>query len=174
MPLVCLFWTNIQSRITHYIYLSCLLSLLQSGQFLTVCLFFFLPCTLDPLQLKHRVNHWTTREVPILIFLKILASYCANLPFILDLSDASSWVIQLMHFFQVYYGTDFVSSLNHIERYLGRRSLVGSSPWGRLESDTTERLHFHFSLSCIGRRKCIGEGCPLQCSCLENPRDRGA
>ena len=136
--------------------------------------FFFLPCTLDPLQLKHRVNHWTTREVPILIFLKILASYCANLPFILDLSDASSWVIQLMHFFQVYYGTDFVSSLNHIERYLGRRSLVGSSPWGRLESDTTERLHFHFSLSCIGRRKCIGEGCPLQCSCLENPRDRGA
>ena len=55
-----------------------------------------------------------------------------------------------------------------------RRSLVGCSPWGRLESDTTERLHFHFSLSCIGRRKCIGEGCPLQCSCLENPRDRGA
>ena len=32
----------------------------------------------------------------------------------------------------------------------GRRSLVGCSPWGRLESDTTERLHFHFSLSCIG------------------------
>ena len=52
----------------------------------------------------------------------------------------------------------------------GRRSLVGCSPWGREESDTTERLHFHFSLSCIG------EGCgnPLQCSCLENPRDGGA
>ena len=32
----------------------------------------------------------------------------------------------------------------------GRRSLVGCSPWGREESDTTERLHFHFSLSCIG------------------------
>ena len=32
----------------------------------------------------------------------------------------------------------------------GRRSLVGCSPWGRWESDTTERLHFHFSLSCIG------------------------
>ena len=50
------------------------------------------------------------------------------------------------------------------------RSLVGYSPWGRRESDTTEWLHFHFSLSCIGE----GNGNPLQCSCLENPRDRGA
>ena len=50
----------------------------------------------------------------------------------------------------------------------GWRSLVGCSPWGRKESDTTERLHFHFSLSCIGG----GNGNPLQCSCLENPRDR--
>ena len=52
----------------------------------------------------------------------------------------------------------------------GRRSLVGCSPWGRSESDTTERLHFHFSPSCTGE----GNGNPLQCSCLENPRDRGA
>ena len=52
----------------------------------------------------------------------------------------------------------------------GRRSLVGCSPWGRWGSDTTERLHFHFSLSRIGE----GNGNPLQCSCLENPRDRGA
>ena len=52
----------------------------------------------------------------------------------------------------------------------GRRSLVGCSPWGRWESDMTERLHFHFSLSCIGE----GNGSPLQCSCLENPRDGGA
>ena len=49
----------------------------------------------------------------------------------------------------------------------GQRSLVGCSPWGREESDTTERLHFHFPLSCIGE----GNGNPLQCSCLENPRD---
>jgi len=49
----------------------------------------------------------------------------------------------------------------------GRRSLVGCSPWGCEESDTTERLHFHFSLSCIGG----GNGNPLQCSYLENPRD---
>ena len=43
-------------------------------------------------------------------------------------------------------------------------------PWGREESDKTQQLHFHFSLSCIGG----GNGNPLQCSCLENPRDRGA
>ena len=52
----------------------------------------------------------------------------------------------------------------------GWRSLVGCSPWGRYESDTTERLHFHFSLSHNGE----GNGNPLQCSCLENPRDGGA
>ena len=52
----------------------------------------------------------------------------------------------------------------------GRRSLVSCSPWGLEESDTTERLHFHFSLSCIGE----GNGNPLQCSCLETPRNEGA
>ena len=56
--------------------------------------------------------------------------------------------------------------------------LAWKIPWaeepGRLQSmgslrvgHTTERLHFHFSLSCIGE----GNGNPLQCSCLENPRD---
>ena len=52
----------------------------------------------------------------------------------------------------------------------GWRSLEGCSPWGRWGLDTTEQLHFHFSLSCIGERN----GNPLQCSCLENPRDGGA
>ena len=52
----------------------------------------------------------------------------------------------------------------------GWRSLIGCSPWGREEWDMTEQLHFHFSLLCIGE----GTGNPLQCSCLENPRDRGA
>ena len=46
-------------------------------------------------------------------------------------------------------------------KFNGQRSLVGCSPWGRKESDTTEQLHFHFSLSCIGE----GNGNPLQCSC---------
>ena len=58
-------------------------------------------------------------------------------------------------------------------------TLAWKIPWteesGRLQSmgslrDTIERLHFHFSLSCIGG----GNGNPLQCSCLENPRDGGA
>ena len=52
----------------------------------------------------------------------------------------------------------------------GWRSLVGCSPWGREQLDTTEQLHFHFSLSSIGE----GNGNPLQHSCLENPRDGGA
>ena len=52
----------------------------------------------------------------------------------------------------------------------GWRSLVGYNPWGFEELDTTEWLHFHFSLSCIEE----GNGNPLQCSCLENPRGGGA
>ena len=52
----------------------------------------------------------------------------------------------------------------------GQRSLVGCIPSCLEESDTTERLHFHFSLSCIGE----GNGSPPQRSCLENPRDGGA
>ena len=50
----------------------------------------------------------------------------------------------------------------------GQRSLAGCSPWGREEADTTEQLHF--PPSCIGE----GNGNPLQCSCLENPREGGA
>ena len=56
------------------------------------------------------------------------------------------------------------------EKSHGQRSLVGFNPWGREESDMTEWLHFYFSLSCIGE----GNGNPLQCSCLENPRDSKA
>ena len=52
----------------------------------------------------------------------------------------------------------------------GQRSLEGCSPWDHQESDMNERLHFHFSLSCIGE----GNGNPLQYSCLENPMDGGA
>ena len=55
-------------------------------------------------------------------------------------------------------------------KFHGQRSLVGCSPWGHEQSDTVEWPHFHFSLSCIGE----GNGNPLQCFCLENPRDSGA
>ena len=51
----------------------------------------------------------------------------------------------------------------------GQGGLAFCGSWGHKESDMTERHHFHFSLSCIGE----GNGNPLQCSCLENPRDRG-
>ena len=57
-----------------------------------------------------------------------------------------------------------------LEKSHGWRSLVGYSPWGRTESHTTKRLHFHFSLSCTRE----GNVNPLQCTCLENPRDGGA
>ena len=62
------------------------------------------------------------------------------------------------------------------------RTLAWKIPWmeepgglqsmgsGRIESDTTERLHVDFALSCTGE----GNGNPLQCSCLENPGDGGA
>ena len=63
----------------------------------------------------------------------------------------------------------FLKSLRITVDPHGQRSLVGCSPWGREESDMTERLHFHFSLSCIGE----GNGNPLHCCCLENLRDRG-
>ena len=52
----------------------------------------------------------------------------------------------------------------------GWGSLVGCCLWGLAESDTTERLQFHFSLACIGE----GNGNPLQCSCLDNPKDGGS
>ena len=51
--------------------------------------------------------------------------------------------------------------------------LVGCSPWGREESDTTERLPFHFSFSLFISFIGEGNGNPLQCSCMENPRDWG-
>ena len=52
----------------------------------------------------------------------------------------------------------------------GQRSLVGYSPWGRKELDTTERLHFLSFYSSFWE----GNGNSLQCSCLDNPMDRGA
>ena len=69
----------------------------------------------------------------------------------------------------------FLSFINRLlvlfpGKFQGWRSLVGCSPWDHWESDMTEWLHFHFSLECIGE----GNGNPLQCSCLENPRGGGA
>ena len=60
------------------------------------------------------------------------------------------------------YSSTFAWKIPWMTEEPGRLQSMGS-----LESDTTERLHFHFSLSCIGE----GNGNPLQGSCLENPRD---
>ena len=61
-------------------------------------------------------------------------------------------------------------SLSELQELVdGQRGLACCNSWGGKELDMTEQLHFHFSLSCIGERN----GNPLQCSCLENPRDRG-
>ena len=76
--------------------------------------------------------------------------------------DADYWIMWRRH----WHPTPVLLS----EKSHGWRSLVGCSPWGHWGSDTTERLHFHFSLSCIGE----GNGNPLQGSCLENSRDGGA
>ena len=57
-----------------------------------------------------------------------------------------------------------------LENPMDGGALEGCSPWGLEESDMTEQLHFHFSLSCIGE----GNGNLLHRPCLENPRDGGA
>ena len=73
--------------------------------------------------------------------------------------------VQYEPYFQLY-----KFSLRFLIEIIGWRSPVGCSPWGCWGSDTTEWLHFHFSLSFIGG----GNGTLLQYSCLENPRDGGA
>ena len=82
------------------------------------------------------------------------------------------WIISVIYNYHIFFSTTFsfwgtptpvlLPGKSH-----GWRSLVGCSPRGRWESDTTEWLPFHFSLSCIGE----GNGNPLQCFCLENPQD---
>ena len=102
-------------------------------------------------------NYHTNRHIIIsCVFLTIWFQYFYFFPWIIHFLSANGQRRQ-WHPTPV-----FLPGKSH-----GLRSLVGCSPWGRKELDTIERLDFHFSLSCIGE----GNGNPLQCSCLENPRD---
>ena len=121
-------------------------------------------------------------------FYFILVLWSSILKFMIEVRDISPLGIVLQIFSQFVLFFDFSFEIFCLDLLLfrrrpwhptpillpgkshGRRSLVGCSPWGHEESDTAEPLHFHFSLSCIGE----GNGNPLQCSCLENPRDGGA
>ena len=102
----------------------------------------------------------------------LLLVYFSSTPFLLFKDCYPGFSFQHRSFYRSLSGEGDGTPLQLLlpGRSHGRRSLVGCSPWGHEESDTTERLHFHFSLSCIGE----GNGNPLQRSCLENPRDRGA
>ena len=124
-----------------------------------------------PLHWKRRLNHWTIREVPKIHLLN------PHVP--CDIALAGGTMPKHVESFNL----EFVGLSNKYQRRRwhptpvlssgkshGRRSLVGCSSWGHEESEVTARLPFHFSLSCIGE----GNGNPLQCSCLENPRDGGA
>ena len=121
--------------------------------------------------------HYTTREVQR--WLLCSPSTSISHPHV---KHAANWMVitvytryQVSH--RLYLG---FSRFRTLEKAMAPHSstLAWKIPWtekpgglqsmGSLESDTTERLHFHFSLSCIGE----GNGNPLQCSCLENPRDR--
>ena len=109
--------------------------------------------------------------MPLGSFSQCIISESTQYPFIPScvMVTFSSWLRWFLSSFPL---QSYDNYLVLVKKYFshGRRSLVGCSLWGREESDTTEWLHFHFSLSWIGE----GNGNPLQCSCLENPRDRGA
>ena len=101
------------------------------------------------------LSHWTTREA-----LKICISRQADPLHHVSVRDPNN-SLEVRHISpciksQTSYQCEFSSSLIH--------------SMGQEESDMTERLPFHFSLSCTGE----GNGSPLQCSFLENPRDGGA
>ena len=110
-----------------------------------------------------RQEHWSGVPLPFYINISIqrlTESKCSV--------NVKNWYIESSQFFwrRQWHPTPVLL----LGKSHAQGSLVGCSPWGREESDTTERLHFHFSLSCTGE----GNGNPLQGSCLENPRDGGA
>ena len=104
-------------------------------------------------------------QAPYLIQAHKSCVLCSQLPYVFWLDPLSPLTFKVIYWWvwrQWHPTPVLLPGKSH-----GWRSLVGYSPWGRQESVMTERLHFHFSLSRNGE----GNGNPLQCSCLENPRD---
>ena len=118
----------------------------------------------------HRYTHqWNVCSyiLPIFQLDYLLLLSFENSFYILDSRSLSDgWLVNIFSWRRQWHPTPvLLPGKSH-----GRRSLESCSPWCHWGSDTTERLHFDFSFLCIGE----GNGNPLQCSCLENPRDRGA
>ena len=121
--------------------------------------------TLYPYVGRHSLNLWTTAEVPGRVLM------C---------NEKNSWLIKLLWETNDKCVHTYVQCIywHPTPVLLPRKShgRMGGCPWGAAiywvsQSGTwLKRLHFHFSLSCIGE----GNGNPLQCACLENPRDGGA
>ena len=105
---------------------------------------------------RRRGLHEETAQSTLTVIFKLVIGGLTNILVVLGIANLQFWRRQ-------WHPTPVLLPGKSHER----RSLVGCSPWGHEESDMTERLHFHFSLPCTGE----GNGNPLQCSCLENPRD---
>ena len=115
------------------------------------------------IDMKPRLKSCFCQQSPVWLWANCLTSMC-QFPHLSNEIKASTYLKMLKNLRQWHPTPVLLPGKFH-----GWRSLVGYSPWGRKELDTIERLHFHFALSCIGEEN----GNPLQCSCLENPRDGG-
>ena len=111
---------------------------------------------------RTRLSDWTELIPP----LRVITEHWAELPVLYSRFTQAIYFTQINVYMLIIYMVVYMLP----GEFQGWRSLVGCSSWGCEESDRTERLHFHFSLSCIGE----GNGNPLQYSCLENPRAGGA
>ena len=125
-------------------------------------------CSLPKIFLDYLLYFWHLTYIHLTLKITSMGSYCYTSVTNVKTGVKRVWTIVSRLYYC--YGEGKSTPVLLRGKSHGQRSLVGCSPWGREESDTTQWLHFHFSLACIGE----GNGNPLQCSCLENPRDKGA
>ena len=129
-------------------------------------------CTIGPLNSKSSLivlgkleDGKKRRDLPLTG--KVIYYSLCILPHILCFNSGLDFLLFLWQWKPVFYFTRAPHSSTLAWKIPWTEKPGGLQSMGSLESDTTERLHFHFSLSCIGE----GNGNPLQCSCLDNPRD---